>query len=282
MAVSTDGDAAIGALGFGAVEGAVLRVVFGAGMTGGRVLELARARGDDVLAVVRSPERAERLRERGFAVTRDPVDDVARRSVDSSTHAIVCFPPDGSTDVRLAPLLAHARAVTYVSSSAVYGDREGTIDDTTPVARATSPRHSAEAVWSAIGATILRAPGIYGPERGLHLRVVRGEHRIPGDGARFASRIHVDDLATLILASAAVRGETFIVGDLEPAPQIDVVRWICEEWGCPMPPSVPPETVHETLRYSRRIDPRRALAVLGVTLRYPSYRNGMRRAESGP
>ncbi len=256
------------------------RIVFGAGMTGARAAELAVPRGDDVLAVVRSAQRAETLRARGLAVTCEPVVDVARRYVDAQTHAIVCFPPDGETDAKLAPHLGHARAVTYVSSTAVYGDHQGAIDDETPVVAgepSSTARRAAEVAYAAVGATILRAPGIYGPERGLHQRVVRGEHRTPGDGTNFVSRIHVDDLAALILASVAVRGETFVVADLTPAPQIEVVRWICAEWGCPMPPFVPPAEVHETLRRNRRIDPRRALAVLGVTLAFPSYQTGMKR-----
>src|SRR6185437_14800339 len=108
-----------------------------------------------------------------------------------------------------------------------------------------------------------------GPDRGLHLRVVRGEHRLPGDGSGFTSRIHVDDLAQLVLASRRAPRETFVVGDLSPAPQREVVAWIAREYGVPLPPSVPVEAVHETLRADRRIDGRRALAALRVTLAYP-------------
>ena len=50
---------------------------------------------------------------------------------------------------------------------------------------------------------------------------------------------------------------------------------IAERHGIPMPPSVPADTLHESLRADRAIDPRRALGRLGVTLRYPSYREGM-------
>ena len=45
--------------------------------------------------------------------------------------------------------------------------------------------------------------------------------------------------------------------------------------GVPLPPFVPLESVHESLRADRRIDASRALATLGVTLRYPTYREGM-------
>ncbi len=253
-----------------------MRLILGAGFTGARVAELARERGEDVLAVVRSEARAQALRARGIPVTREPVANVARELAAPDVHAIVCFPPDGETDSVLAPLLAAAGAVSYVSTTGVYGELEGTIDDTTNVPAGDSLRLRAESAYLAVGGTVLRPPGIYGPDRGLHIRVKSGLHSIPGDGANITSRIHVHDLAMLLLASRAVHGDTFVVADLDPMPQREIIEWICAEYGYPMPPSVPPAEVHETLRRNRRIDPRRALSVLGVTLQYPSYKDGMR------
>jgi nucleoside-diphosphate-sugar epimerase len=134
---------------------------------------------------------------------------------------------------------------------------------------------TAERRYLDAGATVLRSPAIYGPDRGLHMRVLRGEHKIPGDGSHMLSRIHAEDLAQYALAPAAVRGETFVVGDREPAPHIEVVRFICSAYHVPLPDSAPLESLHASLRADRAVDPTRALSVLGVTLRYPSYRQGM-------
>ncbi len=257
-----------------------MRLVLGAGFTGAHLAMLAAQRGEEVIAVVRSEESAARLQGRRFRVTRESVLDVAKRHARPGAHAIVCFPPDGTTDAALAPLLAGADAVTYLSTTSVYGEREGTFDDSTPVDSTPSARLAAEDCYRAIGATTLRSPGIYGAARGLHVRVIQGRHAIPGDGSSYLSRIHVEDLAELLLASRNVRGETFVVGDLEPATQREIVGWICSEYGCPFPPSIAASEAPETLRRNRRIDPRRALAVLGVTLKYPSYRDGMKRSET--
>jgi nucleoside-diphosphate-sugar epimerase len=259
-----------------------VRLVLGAGYTGSRVAQLALARGEEVLAVVRSQERERALAALGIPVTREKVTEIARRLAGPDVHAIICFPPDGETDAVLAPLLAPAGAVSYLSTTGVYGDLEGTINDTTPLPTDDGPRQRAEAAYRAVSGTVLRAPGIYGPDRGLHVRVVRGLHLMPGDGANVNSRIHVEDLAELLLQSRKVRGETFVVADQTPTPQRDLVAWICKEHGCPMPRSVPPAEVHETLRRSRHIDASRALSVLGVTLRYPSYEDGMRKGASAP
>lgn len=271
-------------------------LVLGCGYAGVAVARLARARGLPVLAHARSDARVGALRNEGFAVHQQAVlDETISAHVDDRTHVVIAFPPDGSTDARIAPSLARAAAITYVSSTGVYGDQRGEVDDTTPVPAAsgegTTPDRgtriiAAEEIYRRAGGTVLRCPGLYGRDRGLHMRILRGEHRIPGDGTRHLSRIHVEDLAQLILAlvpapNAARLAETFVVGDLEPAPHIDVVRFVCETYGVPLPPFVPLDSVHESLRADRRVDASRALTRSGIKLRYPTYREGMAAAATG-
>jgi nucleoside-diphosphate-sugar epimerase len=260
-------------------------VVFGAGFTGGKVCELARARGLTVLGVVRSDDSATALRARGIEVTTRDALEVAASNVGSETHAIVTFPPAGATDAGLAPLLAGARAVSYLSTTGVYEDVEGVVDDTTPLPTPPSPKYAAvlaaEAEYRAVGAAVLRSPGIYGAERGIHVRLARGDFRLSGDGSRYGSRIHVEDLAALLLASAATRGETFVVGDCEPCRQRDLVTWLCQKLNLPFPDSAPLSEVHETLRRNRRVDSSRALSRLGVTLKYATYRDGLANLQPG-
>jgi nucleoside-diphosphate-sugar epimerase len=230
------------------------------------------------LAVVRSEASADALRERGLRVTTDDACSVARASLTPATHAVVTFPPAGDTDLKLAALLAKARAISYLSTTGVYEDIEGEIDDTTPLPGAPSPKYAAvlaaEAAYRAVGGAVLRSPGIYGAERGIHVRLLRGDFKLSGDGSRYGSRIHVEDLAELLLASAQTPGETFVVGDLEPCRQRDMVAWLCERLGLPFPESAPLDQVHETLRRNRRVNPTRALQLLSITLKYPTYREG--------
>jgi nucleoside-diphosphate-sugar epimerase len=259
-------------------------LILGCGYAGAAIARLARERGLTVVTNVRSDARAASLRAEGFEVLqRAGLDESIAEQATADTHVIVAFPPDGATDARIAAGLGGAARVTYLSSTGVYGAQRGVVDDTTPVPAASERGAkilAAEEVYREVGATVLRCPALYGPERGLHARVLRGEHRIPGDGSRYLSRIHVEDLAQLVLASLPP-ASTMVVGDLEPAPHGDVVRFISEAYGVPMPPFVPLESVHESLRADRRVDGSRALAASAVTLRYPSYRDGMAPAATG-
>ncbi len=261
-------------------------LVLGTGYVGGYVARAALARGLSVVCTTRSEEARRVLEGDGFrTIVSQELDEGIASEVTPDTHVVVAFPPDARTDARVAPALRGACSVAYVSSTGVYGERRGLVDDTTEVPRPPGERArrilDAEVAYRAAGATVLRCPGIYGPERGLHRRVLGGEHRIPGDGSRTLSRIHVVDLAELLLAAWRAPGETFVVGDLAPAPHVDVVRFICETYGAPMPPSVAIGDVHDSMRADRRIDGSRALARLGVTLRFPSYREGMSAEATG-
>jgi nucleoside-diphosphate-sugar epimerase len=274
-------------------------LVLGCGYAGSATARLARARGLGVLANVRSDARAAALRAEGFEVLQLPsLDASIAAHLDERTQVVVAFPPDGATDQRVAPALARAAAVTYLSSTGVYGEHTGVVDDTTPLPAARADEApgagdafrgarllAAEEAYRARGGTVLRCPALYGRDRGLHVRVLSGKHAIPGDGTQLLSRIHVDDLAQLVLASAqcvpSVAGDTFVVGDLEPAPHGDIVRFLAEAYGIPLPPYVPLASVHPSLRADRRVDPSRALERFGVTLRYPSYRDGMTPAATG-
>jgi nucleoside-diphosphate-sugar epimerase len=262
-------------------------LILGTGYTGLAVARLARDRGQSVRCHARSAERAATLQREGFEVLeRAVLDEEIASHISTDTHVIITFPPDGATDSRIARALAHAHAITYVSSTGVYGARRGLIDDATPPEDPPGPRAlrllEAERHYRAIGAVILRAPGIYGPDRGLHVRIARGDHQIPGDGSGTISRIHVADLAALLLACSERHDDTFVVADLEPAPHIEVVQFVCREHGLRLPPSVPLESVHPSLRVDRRVDGSRALSILGVDLAFPSYRQGMARAATGP
>lgn len=256
-------------------------VVLGCGFTGAALARRRLARAEPVRATVRRETDAISLRAMGIdaralpALTRDDVDALVVEGDDVA----VCFPPDGVTDRAIAPAVKRARAVAYVSTTGVYGERAGRVDEDTPVdARGEKARArlDAEDAWRAVGATVLRAAGIYGPWRGLHRRVLSGGYRVPGDGARVVSRVHVEDLAALLDAALSIplRDKVFVVADDTPVPQVEVVRWLSEALGVAMPASAPLDAVSETLRHDRAVDNARVKAATGVRLAYPGYREG--------
>jgi nucleoside-diphosphate-sugar epimerase len=251
-------------------------VLLGGGYT---AQALARLHDGPVQALVRSEAAAAPLRALGAEVVLAPrlERDAVLRAVDGAWAALT-FPPDGETDARVAPALDRAQKAIYVSSTGVFGGRTGDVTEATPVdpdAPRARPRLDAEAQHQAHGAIVLRAAGIYGPGRGLHLRLAQG-FRMPGDGHQRICRIHVEDLARAGLA-ALERGEKaalFLAADDAPTPMREVVAWLCAQLGRPLPPEAPLEAVDASLRGDRAIQNGALKQALGLALRFPSYREG--------
>jgi len=211
--------------------------------------------------------------------------DAALATLGAPADVVVTFPPDGRTDGLLAPACVGARRVVYVSSTGVHGNGSGCVDERSPVDRS-EPRArlrlDAESAWRTVGAVVLRAPAIYGPWRGMHARLREGKARLVESGTGRVSLVHVDDLVTFVLAALerAARASTYVVGDLEPSPQRAIMAWLCERLGLPLPPSIDRAHAAPTLRADRAVIATRALGDLGVTLAYPTFREGFAAALS--
>lgn len=193
---------------------------------------------------------------------------------------LISFPPDGSTDAIIAPACASARCLIYISSTGVYGRKSGRIDDgvsVDPSDERMRPRLQAESIWREHGAIVLRPPGIYGPQSGLHKRLSEGDFKIPGTGENVLSRIHVYDLAAIILSIfelGIMADTTYLVADEKPCSMKEVLAWLCNELNLPLPERVAPEHVNPSLRGNRSIDASRILKELGYQLKYPTYKEG--------
>jgi nucleoside-diphosphate-sugar epimerase len=267
-------------------------LLLGCGYTGLELARQARARGLSVLATTRSPDHVASIEQSGARALLLPELDPAelRALVDGHCALIATFPPDGESDARFAPLASHAFASAYVSSTGVYGDTQGRIDERTalaPDSARTRQRLEAESLWQSHGATILRAAAIYGPGRGQHERVRSGSARIAGDGSHHICRIHVADLAHGLLQAVTLRlgAQAYVVADDLPAPQGEVIRYLAARLGVPVPASVPLESAPETLRHDRQVDASRFKRDAAVRWQYPTYREGFEaclRAEVEP
>lgn len=191
-------------------------------------------------------------------------------------YVLVSFPPDGVSDRALAELVSGAAKIVYISSTGVYGQTSGKINEESAVDSSQKARLQAEEIWRASGAIVLRAPGLYSGVDSMLKRITGGDYRIPGDGHNYVSRIHLYDLAQIIMAAflRAARGVLYVTGDNRPATHLEVVQWLCQKYQLPLPQFAPLEQVHQTLRGNRQIDNSRVLTDLSVTLRYPTFVEG--------
>jgi nucleoside-diphosphate-sugar epimerase len=274
---------------------------FGLGYT---ALALARelaAEGWQIAGTTRDQDKQARLEQQGIEVwpfARGRPLEQPERALAGTTHLLSSIAPDEVGD----PVLGqHARDLLrcssivwagYLGTTGVYGDRGGDwvseADPVAPTMPRTVRRARAEAHWLASGLPVhlFRLAGIYGPGLGRSaLAAVRAgtARRIVKPGQVFC-RIHVDDIVQVLRASIARPnpGAAYNVADDEPAPPQDVVTFACELLGALPPPEVPFEEAELSpmarsfYSDSRRICNARIKEELGVKLRYPTYRDGLR------
>ncbi|MDB6030303.1 MAG: NAD-dependent epimerase/dehydratase [Verrucomicrobiales bacterium] len=126
---------------------------------------------------------------------------------------------------------------------------------------------------------ILRAAGIYGPDRGhLFLQYLKNEARIAGKGERIINMIHRDDLVGMIIAALknGRAGEVYNAVDDEPVTQIHFFRWLSETLGKHMPPFATEEENSQRKRglTNKKVSNRKVKMELGYAFQYPTFRQG--------
>lgn len=125
-------------------------------------------------------------------------------------------------------------------------------------------------------AIVVRASGIYGPERGhLFKQYIRGEATMREDGSAWINMIHVDDLASALahLADHGKPGEIYNASDDEPVTQRHFFQWLSARLGRPMPPAAAPDPTRKRGLTNKRVSNAK-LKSSGFSFSYPTFREG--------
>src|SRR4051794_8599038 len=282
---------------------------FGLGYSASHYIREFGARFDRVAGTVRTREKAAAIAAARFgrhAVEAFVFDgskaapEIGAALMDADAM-LVSIPPGESGDPALAQFTEtiagapHLETIVYLSTIGVYGDHGGEwVDETTPpapVSERSRERLNAEQAWAALGAhagksvATLRLSGIYGPGQNALLQVARGSARRIDKPGQFFNRIHVADIA-LAIEAAFERGAdgVFNVTDDDPTPQGVPVAFAAELLGVAVPAEVTFAEAAKSMTpmgrsfygESKRVRNVRLKQELGVTLRYPTYREGLR------
>jgi nucleoside-diphosphate-sugar epimerase len=269
-------------------------LVFGLGYTGRAIAAAAAAQGWHVAATSRDPAAA-------------PPPGVSLQAFDRAdltgvTHIVATAPPSSGADPVLA---SHGAALAasptlrwagYLSTTGVYGHRDGAwVDEDTPP-HPTGPRGALrvaiEQAWVATlgercAVDLFRVAGIYGPGRSPldDLRAGRAR-RIVKPGHAFG-RIHRDDIARAVIAAAAQARppgpRVLHLNDDEPAETARVIEAAAALLGIAPPPEIDYATAAAGMSEmgrsfwaeNRKVACAKTRAALGIDWRYPTYREGL-------
>ncbi len=277
---------------------------FGLGYTALVLARRALAAGWTVAGTCRKAATRDALRAEGIAAHLFDggamLADAADR-LGAASHVLSSVPPDEAGD----PVLRHhdddlaaaagVRWIGYLSTTGVYGDRGGDWVDEESALRPTGDRGArrvtAEALWRDLWwdhgrpVHLFRLAGIYGPGRNALEAVRRGTARRIHKAGQVFSRIHVEDIATTLLASMAAPdpGAIYNLSDDDPAPADEVIAHAAALLGVAPPPLVPYRQAEADMsamaksfyRDNKRVRNDRIKDRLGVTLAYPDYKTGL-------
>ena len=282
-------------------------ICFGLGYSAQHFVDIFGDEFDRIVGTVRSAERAAALnahpsgRLKALIFDGSSATPELRSAIAEADAALVSVPPDDNGDPVLracGDALAHAqrlRAIVYLSTIGVYGDRGGAwVDEATPPqpgAARSRERLAAEHAWLDFGerhdiaVAILRLAGIYGPGQNALVQIASGKARRIVKPGQVFNRIHVGDIAQAIDAAFARRASgIFNVADDEPTPPADPIVFAAQLLGVEPPPEIPFEQAAPTMspmalsfwQECRRVKNDKLKRELGVSLRYPTYREGLR------
>ena len=272
-------------------------ILFGLGYTGTAVAARAAASGWRVTATSRNPSGRHAPPGVDVVAFAD-----AAAPLSKATHILQTAAPDEHGDPALARYGATIRAnpqlcwAGYLSTTGVYGDRDGGwVDEDTPVApmapRA-QRRVKAEQAWVAAlpgrPVDLFRLAGIYGPGRSAFDDLRSGQARRVLKPGHLFGRIHRDDIAAAVLTAmqqARAPGVRVLnLADDEPAASADVTAEAARLLGMAPPPLVPFAEAVESMsamgrsfwNENRRVKGEKTQAQLGLRWRYPTFREGLR------
>ena len=286
--------------------------VFGLGYSGRYIAERHLANGRSASGTVRSRDKAEALSRSGLTArvfSPDESDSDIESDLQAAEALLISAPPAADGDPVLTAFAQHIAAapnlrwIGYLSTVGVYGHHDGAwVDEDTPVNPGNARSHyraNAEQAWLAFGAAndvavhVFRLAGIYGPGQNQLVQLAKGTSRRVIKPGQVFNRIHVEDIARAVDASMdrPRAGRIYNVTDNEPAPPQDVVTFAASLCGCEPPREVDVENAGLTemgrsfYAENKRVRNLRLREELGVTLAYPTYREGLaalRAAGDGP
>jgi nucleoside-diphosphate-sugar epimerase len=258
-----------------------------------RVAKQWLGHGGPVFALTRSQARAEQLRAQGLGTIVGDVlqlESLEDLPEDASVLCAVGHNRREGQSVRslyvdglrnLLERLPAPRRFVYVSSTSVYGQRDGS--EVTELSETQPLEESGQAILEAEQflkerlpeAIILRFAGIYGPGRLLREQALREGKSLATDSHLWLNLVHVDDGASAVSAAERLGqpGEVYNICDDHPVLRGEFFQHLANLLGAPAP-SFTSDIVNGR-HANRRINNRKMHEELKVNPAFPTFQEGL-------
>ncbi len=275
--------------------------IVGCGSVGKHVEQLEKA--NNPFCITKSTQSANTLIKQGVdakALNLTALTGLEKPLSQTFIYYFVPPPPKGCLDSTIGHFLKlisvqHCKKIILISTTGVYGNCNGNwIDETQPLnptADRAKRRVDAEQQLITlckqhnIDYTILRVPGIYGPNKLPIARLQSGKAILALNESPFSNRIHIEDLAMLAYNAMhkTLPLKIYNVGDNQPSSMSDYFIAVAKALNLKQPKQITLKQAKVDLSASmisylvesKRINNQALLTHLNCNLKYPTLKEGL-------
>jgi nucleoside-diphosphate-sugar epimerase len=217
--------------------------------------------------------------------------------LNESDHILISIPPVNGTDTvidnfkKILDKKNH-KWITYLSATSVYGDHKGKWvnekSDVSPTSLNGINRLNVEKSWMSLAnykdlpLQIFRLSGIYSNERNILVRIKSGKAKIVNKKNHFFSRIHVEDIANVLLKSLKNfrSKEIYNISDDKPASSEEITMYAAKLLGLKIPDRVDfnlieSEMLRDFYKDSKKVSNKKMKLFFNYELVHPTYIEGL-------
>ena len=239
----------------------------------------------------------ENINYESFQFTEEGFDKNFISRFEEADHILLSIAPINGTDIVIKNLKDYFKSskfkwITYLSATSVYGNHNGEWVDENSETKPTSPngieRLKVEKEWMQLASKydlpfqIFRLSGIYSNQYNILKRLKSGEAKIINKKNHFFSRIHVEDVANVLLRSINnfKKKEIYNISDNQPASAEEVAMYGVKLLGIDKPKTIEINEIESEMlknfyKDSKKVDNKKMKEFFSLKLKYPTYVEGL-------
>ncbi len=233
-----------------------------------------------------------------YQFNNNKIDSSIIKKLENANYILISIPPIDGRDIvanyfdKNLKEMSNCKWITYLSATSVYGDHKGDWVNENSKTNPTSPnglnRLEAEKAWKSLSnkknypLQIFRLAGIYSNEFNILKRLKTGNVQIVDKKNHFFSRIHVEDIANVLLKSLDnfKNKEIYNISDDKPSSQNEVVTYGVKLLKLEQPNFIKLEELESEMlrnfyRDSKKVDNKKMKSFFKYKLKFPSYVEGL-------
>ena len=219
------------------------------------------------------------------------------KKLKDADYILVSIPPVNGIDIvikNFSKTLKNCKAkwITYLSTTSVYGNHNGKWVDEDSITKPTSSngiaRLAAEKSWLSLSVEkslplqIFRLSGIYSSKSNVLVRLKSGKVNLINKQNHFFSRIHVEDIAEILLKSLSSfkQGEIYNISDDKPSSSEKVTLYGVKLLNINKPKMIDVKDIESGMlknfyKDSKKISNKKMKNFFNYSLKFPTYVEGL-------